>query len=81
MRATLTIDERTARALEDLAQRSSRSFEEVVNETLPAGLAANHARLSPQNRSGTVWANRGSAGAPLGLPRLPRLWSGSGTGS
>jgi len=40
MRATLTIDDRIAKALEDLAQRSGRSFEEVVNGTLRAGLAA-----------------------------------------
>ena len=40
MRTTLTIDDRIAKALEDLAQRSGRSFEEVVNETLRAGLAA-----------------------------------------
>ncbi|MGH6921731.1 MAG: DUF2191 domain-containing protein [Geminicoccaceae bacterium] len=40
MRTTLTIDERIAKALEDLAYRSGRSFEEVVDETLRAGLAA-----------------------------------------
>ena len=39
MRIRLTIDDRIAKALEDLAQRSSRSFEEVVNKTLRDGLA------------------------------------------
>jgi hypothetical protein len=40
MRTTLTIDDRIAKGLEDLAHRSGRSFEEVVNETLRTGLAA-----------------------------------------
>jgi hypothetical protein len=40
MRTTLTIDDQIAEALEDCARRFDRLFEEVVNETLRAGLAA-----------------------------------------
>jgi hypothetical protein len=40
MRITLTIDDRIAKALEDLAHRSNRPFKEVVNDTLCAGLTA-----------------------------------------
>jgi len=40
MRTTLTIDDAIAKALEDLAQRSNRRFEEVVDRTLRAGLDA-----------------------------------------
>jgi hypothetical protein len=40
MRTTLTIHDRIAKALEDLAHRSNRPFKEVVNETLRAGLTA-----------------------------------------
>jgi hypothetical protein len=40
MRTTLTIDDATAKALKDLAQRSNKPFKQVVNETLRAGLGA-----------------------------------------
>lgn len=40
MRTTLTIDDQLATALKDAAHRSNKSFKEVVNETLRAGLAA-----------------------------------------
>lgn len=40
MRTTLTIDDRIAKALKDLAHRSKRPFKEVVNDTLRAGLSA-----------------------------------------
>jgi hypothetical protein len=40
MRTTLTIDDRIAKALKDLAHRSSRPFKDVVNEVLRAGLMA-----------------------------------------
>lgn len=40
MRTTLTLDERLARALKNLAHRTGKSFKQVVNETLRAGLAA-----------------------------------------
>jgi hypothetical protein len=40
MRTTLTIDDRIAKALKDLAHRSNRPFKDVVNETLRAGLTA-----------------------------------------
>jgi hypothetical protein len=44
MRTTLTIDDRIARELKNLAHRSSRPFKVVVNETLRAGLTAKGAR-------------------------------------
>jgi hypothetical protein len=40
MRTTLTIDDRIAKALKDLAHMSSKSFKQVVNETLREGLSA-----------------------------------------
>ena len=40
VRTTLTIDDRIARALKAIAHRSGRSFKEVVDEVLKAGLAA-----------------------------------------
>ncbi len=40
MRTTLTIDDQLAAALKDVAHQSNKSFKEVVNETLRAGLAA-----------------------------------------
>ena len=54
MRTTLTIDERLARELKEIAHRSGRPFKQVVNETLHAGLdarkgprKARHYRLTP----------------------------------
>jgi hypothetical protein len=44
MRTTLTIDDRVARALKELAHRSGKPFKQVVNETLRAGLGASGAR-------------------------------------
>jgi hypothetical protein len=44
MRTTLTIDDRIAKALKDLAHRSNRPFKEVVNEALRAGLSAKNER-------------------------------------
>jgi hypothetical protein len=43
MRTTLTIDDRIARMLKALAQRSGKPFKVVLNETLAAGLAAREA--------------------------------------
>lgn len=40
MRTTLTIDDQLVKALKDAAHKSNKSFKEVVNETLRAGLAA-----------------------------------------
>ncbi len=40
MRTTLTIDDQLISALKDVAHQSNKSFKEVVNETLRAGLAA-----------------------------------------
>jgi plasmid stability protein len=50
MRTTLTIDDATAKALKDLAHRSNRSFKEVVNEILRAGLSAGRARMAKPYR-------------------------------
>lgn len=40
MRTTLTIEDRIARDLKEIAHRSGKPFKIVVNETLRAGLAA-----------------------------------------
>jgi hypothetical protein len=40
VRTTLTLDDRLAKTLKALAHRSGKPFTQVVNETLPAGLAA-----------------------------------------
>jgi hypothetical protein len=40
MRTTLTIEERLARDLKEIAHRSGKPFKQVVNETLHAGLSA-----------------------------------------
>jgi hypothetical protein len=47
MRTTLTIDVAIAKALQDLAKRSNRPFEEVVNRTLRAGLRADPSASKP----------------------------------
>jgi plasmid stability protein len=44
MRTTLTIDDHVARALKERAHRSGKSFKQIVNETLRAGLGASGAR-------------------------------------
>ncbi|MDE0154972.1 MAG: DUF2191 domain-containing protein [Gammaproteobacteria bacterium] len=48
MRTTLTIDDSIARALKDAAHRSGKSYKQVVNETLRAGLSANRIRDAAQ---------------------------------
>ncbi len=40
MRTTLTLDSDIARKLKELASREKKSFKEIVNETLKAGLSA-----------------------------------------
>ena len=40
MRTTLTLDDGIASALEELAHRFGKPFEQVVSETLRAGLSA-----------------------------------------
>ena len=50
MRTTLTIDDGIARALKDLVHRSNKPFEQVVNETLRAGLSAPAASKSKPYR-------------------------------
>lgn len=44
MRTTLTLNEGLAKALKALAYRQGKSFKQVVNDTLQAGLDASRAR-------------------------------------
>ena len=48
MRTTLTIEDRIARDLKQIAHRSGKPFKVVVNETLQAGLAAAQERPKPK---------------------------------
>jgi len=48
MRTTLTIDERLARDLKEIAHRSGKPFKQVVNETLHAGLSARKTAPAPR---------------------------------
>jgi hypothetical protein len=51
MRTTLTIEDRIARDLKQLAHRSGKPFKVVVNETLEAGLVACQERSKPKRYS------------------------------
>lgn len=44
MRTTLTIDDRIAKALKNLAHRTGKPFKQVVNEALQRGLAGEGSR-------------------------------------
>jgi predicted DNA-binding ribbon-helix-helix protein len=48
VRTTLTIEDRIARDLKQIAHRSGKPFKVVVNETLLAGLAASQERPRPK---------------------------------
>jgi len=48
MRTTLTIEDRIARDLKEVAHRSGKPFKVVVNETLQAGLTAVRERRKPR---------------------------------
>jgi hypothetical protein len=48
MRTTLTIDDRIARDLKQIARRSGKPLKVVVNETLQAGLAASQDGKKPK---------------------------------
>lgn len=48
MRTTLTIEDRLARELKDLAHRSGKPFKVILNETLRAGLAARKSSARPK---------------------------------
>ena len=48
MRTTLTLDDKLAKALKKLAHDSGKSFKEVVNQTVRAGLAAENAPSKPK---------------------------------
>ena len=44
MRTTLTIDDKIAKILKETAHRSGKSYKQVVNEALRAGVAANRVK-------------------------------------
>lgn len=48
MRTTLTLDDKLAKALKKVAHDSGKSFKEVVNQTVRAGLAAENAPPQPK---------------------------------
>lgn len=48
MRTTLTLDDELAKALKKLAHESGRSFKEVVNQAIRAGLALNEVLPKPK---------------------------------
>ncbi len=48
MRTTITLDEHIAKALKTAAHRTGKPFKQVVNETLRAGLAVDHASAKPR---------------------------------
>jgi hypothetical protein len=60
MRTTLTVDDRIAKALRELAHRTGKPFKQVVNETLQQGLASSEApkprpyRLKPVSLGGVM---------------------------
>lgn len=49
MRTTLTIEDELAEALKEAAYRSKKSFKELVNETLRAGLEAKQRPRRPKS--------------------------------
>jgi len=61
MRTTLTIDDRIAKALKALAHRSGKSFKQILNETLQAGLAAREAPAKAR----PYWVKPASLGGVL----------------
>jgi hypothetical protein len=60
MRTTLTVDDRIAKTLKELAHGTGKSFKQVVNETLQRGLAGSEApkarpyRLKPVSLGGAM---------------------------
>ena len=48
MRTTITLDDHIAKALKHAAHRSGKSFKQVVNEALRAGLAGGEAPGKPR---------------------------------
>jgi len=49
MRTTLTLDDRLAKALKNAAVQSGKSFKQLVNETLHAGLMAQRGPRKPRS--------------------------------
>lgn len=49
MRTTLTIEDQLAKPLKEAAQRSRKSFKDIVNETLREGLAVYPALPKPKS--------------------------------
>ena len=59
MRTTLTIDDDIAFALKDRARATGRSFEDVVNEVMRRGIAADAKPLAGRPRFKVVSSRRG----------------------
>jgi hypothetical protein len=65
MRTTLTIEDRIARDLKQIAHRSGKPLKAVVNETLRAGLAAQSQRKPKPYRLRSVSLGTARAGVNL----------------
>jgi plasmid stability protein len=75
MRTTLTLDDDVAAALEKKADRSGRSFKDVVNEMLRAGLEAGLVSPSPR-RYRLRPAHMGEAVPGIDIDKALRLAAG-----
>ena len=65
MRTTLTIEDKVAKALEELAHRSGKSFKQVVNETLKRGLVASRSTRKEPYREKPTRLGEARAGYDL----------------
>lgn len=70
MRTTLTLDDRLAKELKEVAHRAGKPFKEVVNETLREGLRSKRVRPRKPYRLVTV-----SLGGVLGGLNLDKALS------
>ncbi len=73
MRTTLTIEDRIAKRLKEIAHRSERSLKEVVNETLRAGLEAEKSRSRPARRYRLETVSLGEVVGGADLDRALRI--------
>lgn len=71
MRTTLTIDESLFKALKDLAHRSGKSFREIVDETLRAGMT--RGRLPRPKRYRLTPASLGGVNPDIDLTKALQL--------
>lgn len=72
MRTTLTIEDRIARDLKRIAQRSGKPFKVVVNETLQAGLSSEKEQRKPR-RYRLHAVSLGAAGKGIDLDKALAL--------